>query len=216
MACPSGTLTRMDILIRPAVPADYEPLGEITAQAYLEDGLLLFGESDWYLDELKDVAKRASAADVLVATANDDLLGGVTFVPSGGPLADLARPGEAEIRMLAVAHAARGRGVGQALVQACVDRASGRRPPAVVLCTQPTMHTAHRIYERLGFTRAPERDWQPDTRRRLHASHLPVDALKSPRHNIWGCFPRPAQDVCSCSLSPQGNPVRIRNCPATV
>lgn len=160
MSYPSGTLTRMDILIRPAVPADYEPLGEITAQAYLQDGLLLFGESDWYFEELKDVAKRASAADVLVATENDDILGGVAFVPSGGPLADLARPGEAEIRMLAVAHAARGRGIGHALVQACVDRASGVAT-GVVLCTQPTMHTAHRIYERLGFTRAPERDWKP-------------------------------------------------------
>jgi ribosomal protein S18 acetylase RimI-like enzyme len=160
LSYPSCTLTRMDFLIRPAVPADHERLGEITAQAYLQDGLLLFGDSDWYFEELKDVAKRASAADVLVATENDDILGGVTFVPSGGPLADLARPGEAEIRMLAVAHAARGRGVGQALVQACVDRATATAT-GVVLCTQPTMHSAHRIYERLGFVRVPERDWKP-------------------------------------------------------
>ncbi|MFF1302544.1 GNAT family N-acetyltransferase [Streptomyces sp. NPDC058307] len=150
----------MDIVIRAAEPAEYETLGEITAQAYLRDGLLLFGDSDWYLEELRDVAKRAAAADVLTAVADDTVLGTVTFVPSGGPLADLARPGEAEIRMLAVAHAARGRGVGQALVQACVDRASAMAT-GIVLCTQPTMHTAHRIYERLGFTRAPERDWKP-------------------------------------------------------
>ncbi|MGW0420020.1 GNAT family N-acetyltransferase [Streptomyces sp. NPDC003015] len=150
----------MDIVIRAAQPAEYETLGEITAQAYLQDGLLLFGESDWYLEELRDVAKRAAAAEVLTAVADDTVLGTVTFVPSGGPLADLARPGEAEIRMLAVAHTARGRGVGQALVRACVERASGTAT-GIVLCTQPTMHTAHRIYERLGFTRAPERDWKP-------------------------------------------------------
>ena len=30
-----------------------------------------------------------------------------------------------------------------------------------MLSTQPTMHAAHRIYERFGFTRAPERDWSP-------------------------------------------------------
>ncbi|MER7567493.1 GNAT family N-acetyltransferase [Streptomyces sp. NPDC048523] len=151
----------MDIVIRTAQPAEYETLGEITAQAYLQDGLLLFGDSDWYLEELRDVAKRAAAADVLTAVADDTVLGTVTFVPSGGPLADLARPGEAEIRMLAVAHAARGRGVGQALVQACVERAGTAATTGIVLCTQPTMHTAHRIYERLGFTRAPERDWKP-------------------------------------------------------
>ncbi|WTO35179.1 GNAT family N-acetyltransferase [Streptomyces achromogenes] len=151
----------MDIVIRPAAPAAYAALGEITAQAYLEDGLLDFGESDAYLDELRDVAKRA-AAEVLVAVADDRPLGGVTFVPSGGPMADIARPGEAEIRMLAVDHAARGRGTGEALVRACVERARATAGcTAIVLSTQRTMHTAHRIYERLGFVRTPERDWNP-------------------------------------------------------
>ncbi|MFJ3303017.1 GNAT family N-acetyltransferase [Streptomyces sp. NPDC086549] len=152
----------MDIVIRPAAPAEYTTLGEITAQAYLQDGLLTFGESDWYLGELKDVAKRAAAADVLVAVADDEVLGGVTFVPSGGPMADIARPGEAEIRMLAVGHSARGRGAGEALVRACVERARAVEGcTGIVLSTQHVMHAAHRIYERLGFVRVPERDWNP-------------------------------------------------------
>ncbi|MFS4093301.1 GNAT family N-acetyltransferase [Streptomyces sp. AF1A] len=152
----------MDIVIRQAVPGDYAALGEITAQAYLRDGLLDFGESDRYLGELRDVAKRAAAADVLVATRDGTLLGGVTFVPCGGPMADIARPGEAEIRMLAVDRAARGRGAGESLVRACIDRARATRGcTAVVLSTQRTMHAAHRIYERLGFARVPERDWNP-------------------------------------------------------
>ncbi|MFI9807372.1 GNAT family N-acetyltransferase [Streptomyces sp. NPDC052301] len=152
----------MDIVIRRAAPGDYGTLGEITAQAYLQDGLLDFGESDAYLDELRAVAERAAAADVLVAVHDGTLLGGVTFVPSGGPMADVAGPQEAEIRMLAVDRAARGRGAGEALVRACLDRAravDGCR--AVVLSTQRTMHTAHRIYARLGFVRTPERDWNP-------------------------------------------------------
>ncbi|MER5223375.1 GNAT family N-acetyltransferase [Streptomyces flaveus] len=152
----------MDITIRQAMPDEYETLGEITAQAYLGDGLLDFGESDWYLGELRDVAKRAAAADVLIAVEHDRVLGGVTFVPSGGPMADISGPDEAEIRMLAVAPEARGRGVGEALVRACVDQA--RATPGcvrIVLSTQRAMHSAHRIYERLGFTRTPERDWNP-------------------------------------------------------
>ncbi|MGW0826492.1 GNAT family N-acetyltransferase [Streptomyces sp. NPDC002845] len=152
----------MDITIRQARPDEYDALGEITAQAYLGDGLLDFGESDGYLGELKDVAKRAAAAEVLVAVERDRVLGGVTFVPSGGPMADIARPGEAEIRMLAVTPASRGRGTGEALVRGCLDRA--RATPGcvrVVLSTQAAMRTAHRIYERLGFTRTPERDWNP-------------------------------------------------------
>ncbi|MEU5365961.1 GNAT family N-acetyltransferase [Streptomyces sp. NPDC005925] len=182
----------MDIVIRRAEPGEYEILGEITAQAYLRDGLLDFGEDDAYLGVLRDVAGRAAHADVLVAAADSAVrgrpardgaapgrgerdgavpegaagaaavLGGVTFVPAGGPMADIASPGEAEIRMLAVSRAARGRGVGEALVRACVHRA--RAVPGcvrVVLSTQPTMRTAHRLYERLGFTRTPGRDWNP-------------------------------------------------------
>ncbi|MFG3103431.1 GNAT family N-acetyltransferase [Streptomyces sp. NPDC048182] len=152
----------MDLLIRPAAPTEYATLGEITAHAYLQDGLLDFGEDDAYLGELRDVAKRAADAEVLVAAADGRVLGGVAFVPSGGPMADIAGPGEAEIRMLAVAHEARGRGVGEALVRACVERAravEGCR--GVVLSTQRAMRGAHRLYERLGFRRSPERDWNP-------------------------------------------------------
>ncbi|MFD8235315.1 GNAT family N-acetyltransferase [Streptomyces sp. NPDC059696] len=152
----------MDLLIRRAHPTEYDELGTITAQAYLQDGLLDFGEGDAYLGVLRDVAGRAGAADVLAALKDGRVLGGVTFVPSGGPMADIAGPGEAEIRMLAVAHAARGQGVGEALVRSCVERA--RATPgcrSVVLSTQPTMHAAHRIYGRLGFTRTPDRDWNP-------------------------------------------------------
>ncbi|MEU9213438.1 GNAT family N-acetyltransferase [Streptomyces sp. NPDC048415] len=152
----------MDIVTRRARPEEYPTVGEITAQAYLGDGLLDFGESDEYLGELRDVAKRAAAADVLVAVEGDRVLGGVTFVPAGGPMADIARPGEAEIRMLAVAPEARGRGAGEALVRTCVDRARATDGCVrVVLSTQRTMRTAHRIYERLGFTRTPARDWNP-------------------------------------------------------
>ncbi|MEU8587788.1 GNAT family N-acetyltransferase [Streptomyces sp. NPDC048664] len=152
----------MGVVVRGVRGGEYGGLGEITAQAYLLDGLLDFGEADPYLGELRDVARRVASAEVLVAVEDGRLLGGVTFVPAGGPMADIAGPGEAEIRMLAVDRAARGRGAGEALVRACLDRA--RSVPGcarVVLSTQPSMHAAHRVYERLGFARTPERDWNP-------------------------------------------------------
>lgn len=152
----------MDIVIRPARPEEYPVVGEIAAQAYLGDGLLDFGESDAYLGRLRDVAGRAAVAEVLVAAEGDRVLGSVTFVADAGPMADFARAGEAEIRMLAVAREARGRGAGEALVRACVGRARAVEGCArLVLSTQPTMHGAHRLYERLGFTRTPDRDWNP-------------------------------------------------------
>ncbi|MFD9079627.1 GNAT family N-acetyltransferase [Streptomyces erythrochromogenes] len=152
----------MDMVIRTAVPAEYETLGEITAQAYLADGHLDFNEDDAYLNVLRDVAGRAALAEVLVAERDGQVLGGVTFAAPGSPLADIAGPDEAEFRMLAVAHAARGQGAGEALVRACIERARAvEGVTGVVLSTQRSMAGAHRIYARLGFVRTPERDWAP-------------------------------------------------------
>ncbi|MFF3749622.1 GNAT family N-acetyltransferase [Streptomyces sp. NPDC002018] len=153
----------MDFTIREAEPGEYARLGEITAQAYLGDGLLDFGADDPYLTTLRDVARRAAEAVVLAAVDPDGtVLGGVTYVPAGGPWADIAREGETEFRMLAVDPAARGRGVGEALVRACVTRAQHTEGCVrLVLSTQSVMLQAHRIYERLGFVRTPERDWEP-------------------------------------------------------
>ncbi|ALC20953.1 GNAT family N-acetyltransferase [Streptomyces pristinaespiralis] len=153
----------MDITIRRIEPEEHTALGELTARAYLDGGLLALGEEDPYLEVLRDVAGRAARAEVYVAVdERGTLLGGVAFVPAGGPFADIAGPGEAEFRMLAVAAAARGRGAGEALVRTCVERA--RATPGcvrLVLSTQPTMYAAHRIYDRLGFVRTPDRDWEP-------------------------------------------------------
>ncbi|WP_329613971.1 GNAT family N-acetyltransferase [Streptomyces brevispora] len=153
----------MDITIRPIEPAEHAALGEITAEAYLGDGLLDFGADDPYLVQLRDVARRAAEAEVLVAAdARGRVLGGVTYAPPGNRWADIAAADEAEFRMLAVSREARGAGAGEALVRACIDRAQGTSGvTGIVLSTQPSMHGAHRIYGRLGFVRTPERDWYP-------------------------------------------------------
>ena len=55
----------------------------------------------------------------------------------------------------------------------CASTGSVRSgPPGVVLSTLPAMHAAHRLYERHGFVRAPERDWSPAARVDLVAYHL--------------------------------------------
>lgn len=100
------------------------------------------------------------AGTTLVAAHDDCVLGVVVLARTGGPLALLAKLGEAEFRLLAVRPDARGRGVGESLVRECVPRAA--KPPhsahTLVLQTQPTMFAAQRLYERLGFIRIPQRD----------------------------------------------------------
>jgi ribosomal protein S18 acetylase RimI-like enzyme len=63
--------------------------------------------------------------------------------------------------MLAVAPAAQGRGIGTALLQQVIDESARRGRTGVVCSSQSAMRAAHRVYERLGFARDPERDWSP-------------------------------------------------------
>jgi predicted N-acetyltransferase YhbS len=55
----------------------------------------------------------------------------------------------------------RGRGVGAALMQECVRRARKSGARVLSLHTTDMTQTAMRLYERMGFVRAPELDFQP-------------------------------------------------------
>ncbi|MGW7350603.1 GNAT family N-acetyltransferase [Streptomyces sp. NPDC054784] len=155
----------MDFTIRAARDGELDEVGGLTADVYLGDGLLTFGASDSYLARLRDARHRAAHSEVLVAVdrdaAGERLLGTVTFVGDGGAYADIAVPGEGEFRMLAVRAEGRGRGVGEALVRACLARTRALGLARLVLSSQSRMTAAHRLYGRLGFRRAPERDWSP-------------------------------------------------------
>jgi ribosomal protein S18 acetylase RimI-like enzyme len=152
---------RRGFVVRDAVPAEYDQIGAITLAAYQSDGLI--SDDSEYVGELTDAARRGTDAELITAVDADTgaVLGSVTFCLAGTGFAQIAQPGEAEFRMLSVAPAARGRGTGEALVQECLNRAKERGCTALVLLTRPQMRTAHRIYDRLGFVRTPERDWWP-------------------------------------------------------
>jgi ribosomal protein S18 acetylase RimI-like enzyme len=147
------------IEIRPAAPEDLDAIGDLSVAAYAP----FLRDDHHYVATLRDVERRAREAELLVATEPDGgpVLGTVTFVPDGGPLGEIARPGETEFRMLAVDPAARGRGIGAALLQRVLDESAARERTGVVCSSLPQMRAAHRIYTRLGFTRAPDRDWSP-------------------------------------------------------
>ncbi|MEV0191204.1 GNAT family N-acetyltransferase [Kitasatospora purpeofusca] len=151
----------MDIVIRPARPEEFGEAGRITVEAFVGDGHTA-PDGD-YVHRLRDAARRAAEAELLVAvdSAAGTVLGCVTFAVGGTTWADIATPEEGEIRMLATAAAARGRGVGEALVRAALTRSRELGLAGMAFSTQPAMTTAHRIYERVGFGRAPERDWSP-------------------------------------------------------
>jgi GNAT superfamily N-acetyltransferase len=145
--------------IRLAAPEEFPVVADLCVAAYAP----YLGGDHRYLDVLRDVPGRAAAAQVLVAADPWDghVAGTVTFVPDGGPMGEIARPSEAEFRMLAVDPAAQGRGLGGRLLERVLDESRRRGNDGIVCSSLPAMRAAHRVYRRLGFRRAPERDWSP-------------------------------------------------------
>jgi predicted N-acetyltransferase YhbS len=147
------------IEIRLAREAELSAVGDLTVAAYLLDGHVQ--PDDDYVHRLRDAAARAAEAQLWVAVEDGQVLGTVTMCPVGSPWREIALPDEGEFRTLAVAPVARGRGVGELLVRACITRSRLAGDRALVLSTIPIQVTAHRLYGRLGFERFPERDWSP-------------------------------------------------------
>ncbi|MFV2172805.1 GNAT family N-acetyltransferase [Actinomadura sp. LOL_016] len=147
------------VIVRTARPDEYDLIGALTVEVYVHSGLVSPESS--YVATLADAADRAAKTELLVAGVGGEIVGAVAYCPPGSPYAELAAPDEAEFRMLAVLAKARGAGAGRALVAACVDRARGTGLRGVRLSTQPNMGDAHRLYERMGFARTPDRDWSP-------------------------------------------------------
>jgi ribosomal protein S18 acetylase RimI-like enzyme len=148
----------VSLSVEAAVPADFAAIADLTVGVYLDEGLA----SERYTPELADVAGRAGRADLLVVRDEDGrVVASVALVLDGDFGEVTESDDEAAFRMLAVDPAVRGRGVGELLVRACLERARAAGKRRMVLSTDPRMTAAHRLYERLGFTRLPERDWSP-------------------------------------------------------
>jgi ribosomal protein S18 acetylase RimI-like enzyme len=137
---------------------EWDEAGRVTAEAY--DEFVAEDDPDWdeYHAEIGDVRGRAERATVLGAFGDGQILGTATVefdrTLSGDPLP----PDVARLRMLGVAPAARGRGVGRALVEAANALAVEHGRSAMLLHTTDLMKTALALYEDMGFVRDPERD----------------------------------------------------------
>jgi N-acetylglutamate synthase-like GNAT family acetyltransferase len=163
------------IIVRPAVPADYEAIARITRDSYLAAGY--FDSADHpYMRQIQDVARRAAQATIWVAERNGQVVGSVTLAVAGEPYADIALDDELEFRMLVVDPAVQRSGAGLAMVEAIIEHArslDGIR--AVALTTGRTWESAHGLYRKTGFRRVPERDWfVPDTDIKLLVFRLDV------------------------------------------
>jgi len=92
----------------------------------------------------------------LVAVDGDKILGAVRLYLPGDATVDLPEDC-AWVRSLGVRPSARGTGVGEAIMDYCATHAGDAA--ALILHTMDFMPAAVRLYERLGYQRAPELDF---------------------------------------------------------
>lgn len=114
---------------------------------------------------LTSVLNLDDGGEVLVAAAADEVTGTARLFPAGRAPVPLP-PDWAWVRAVGVHPFARGTGVGRALMTHCAARVN-----VLSLHTMDFMPVAVRLYERLGYERAPE--W--DIRVGAHAGFPPEE-----------------------------------------
>ena len=154
-----------EVVIRDAGAGEREAIARLTRRAYAELSAAMAPDAWTALDAAISGALASDAgAEWIVAEHGGGLVGSVMlFPPSAAAYGAVAAKAKLpELRLLAVAPEARGLGVGEALVRECMARARHTGARALGLHTSASMRAARRLYERLGFVRAPETDFRPD------------------------------------------------------
>jgi predicted N-acetyltransferase YhbS len=163
--------------IRDARDTDRPAIRALTVRAY-EDYATVMSADSWAGLRGAVIAALDSDAPVesIVADDHGTLIGSVMLYPPdasayGDYTGQLPAP---ELRLLAVSGAARGRGVGRALVEECIRRARAMGASSLGLHTSKSMAVAMQLYARMGFERAPELDFQPPGSELVEGYRLPL------------------------------------------
>ncbi len=159
----NGQPGKDSLLIRDARSEELDEVSLVIRDAYLEyeDS---FPPEHWksYLENIMDVRSRIGVSELIVAELNRQVVGTVTLYLDASLSSQEQWPkGWAGIRLLAVLPAHRGQGVGYALMEECIRRCREQNIKTIGLHTAVIMSVARKMYEHLGFVRAPEYDFHP-------------------------------------------------------
>ena len=158
----TAVATRQDTapLVRDAVPADYPAIREVVIAAYRQYADLIARDIfSPYLADLLDLERHAGNGRLLVAEVDDQVRGFAAFYPDASVQGFGLPPGWASGRALAVHPEVRGHGVARALLAAVERLAREAGAPVFAFHTASFMTGAIALYDRLGYRRAPEFDF---------------------------------------------------------
>jgi len=152
------------LTVREARRDELQAVYELTRRAYAEYATVMDPISWEALSGAIDAGLASDQEmDRIVALEGDTIVGSALLM---APTEDAykgfgVRVTAPEVRLVAVDPAARGRGVARALMDECLRRARASGATEIGLHTSRSMQAAIRMYEAMGFERAPESDFQP-------------------------------------------------------
>lgn len=150
-----------NLQIRDANINDRDAIQSVTLAAYEQYAPVMGDMWKFYQDSIVKTLADVTPAEQIVAETSAGVIGTALLFPTGSLFGDSVILAFPEIRLLAVDPAARGQGIGQALMQECIQRARQAGVAALTLHTTDMMSVAQSMYVRMGFVRAPELDFSP-------------------------------------------------------
>jgi GNAT superfamily N-acetyltransferase len=152
------------MIIRDAREEELQLIREQRVRAYEEHSKII-PEKHWNALKSALLSDKDAHPGVerIVAEVDGGIVGSVVLFPAntkayGGTVLELQYP---EIRMLAVTAEARGKGIAAALVLECIRRAKIGGFQSIGLHTADYMESAGKLYQRMGFQRQLEFDFEP-------------------------------------------------------
>ncbi len=154
-------MEKSDLIIRNARTEEIDRVSILLKEAYQQYQNFIPPEIfQSYLEDIMDVRSRLSDSELIIAELDGRIAGTVTLYLR--PFETQIWPkGWAGVRLLGVHPAYRNRGIGRALMEECIRRCKKKGISTIGLHTSEAMDTAKKLYERMGFVRAPEFDFHP-------------------------------------------------------
>ncbi|MEO0572953.1 MAG: GNAT family N-acetyltransferase [Bacteroidota bacterium] len=158
----------VEFYIRKAKDKEYAILGELIIKVYSSlDGFPSVSDNPDYYETFSNLQKLAQQKDTeILVTVNkrEGILGGVVFYGQakyyGSGVIETNYKKTSGIRLLAVKPEVRKRGIAKALTLDCIQRTMALGHTQLMLHTTTSMKVAWKMYEKLGFTRWEDIDFE--------------------------------------------------------
>ncbi|WP_299443092.1 GNAT family N-acetyltransferase [uncultured Aquimarina sp.] len=155
-------------IVRDANPDEFTKIGELMVKVYSQlDGFPNQEEQPNYYKTLANIGSLTEKPNtrLLIAISEGGEIGGgvvyfsdMQYYGSGGTAPQ--EKNAAGFRLLAVAPAARGKGIGRLLTKTCIEFAKNEKQNQVIIHSTKAMQIAWKMYEKLGFKRSEDLDFK--------------------------------------------------------